>query len=227
MRYWKKLIRFFRSGISLFKTIYFNLYYFPLSDAVKLPVFIYKNVVLADLGGAVIINGSIETGIIKIGEYNVGSLDFKCERTIWQNNGTVIFNGAANIGSGSRLSVNEEGLLRIGSAFCITGKSTIICNSEITIGNNCLLSWDILIMDTDFHHIHDYNNEIINPQESIVIGDNVWICCRNMIFKGVRICNDVVIAAGSKITKDITTPNAIIGGIDKQLVIKEKIYWTK
>ena len=53
----------------------------------------------------------------------------------------------------------------------------------------------------------------------------MWIGCRNTILKGVNICNDVVIAAGSKITKNITTPNTIVGGTDSQKVLKENISW--
>ena len=87
------------------------------------------------------------------------------------------------------------------------------------------LSWDILIMDTDFHHIIDAQGRVVNNPKPIRIGDRVWIGCRNTILKGVSICNDVVIAAGSKIIKDVTTPYSISGGIDRQRIIKEGITW--
>ena len=56
------------------------------------------------MGGKVTINSkNLKFGIIKIGKHSVGTLDMNYERTVWQNNGNVIFNGTANIGSGTRL----------------------------------------------------------------------------------------------------------------------------
>ena len=105
------------------------------------------------MNGKVILQDKVRMGMIKIGHHGVGTLDIKYNRTIWQNNGTVIFNGSANIGSGTKISVNKNATLTIGTQFCITGDSSIISSKEITFGKECLLSWDILIMDTDFHNI--------------------------------------------------------------------------
>lgn len=164
-------------------------------------------------------------GCIKIGQYNVGTLDIRYDRTIWQNSGTVVFQGKAYIGSGSKLSINHGGMLVLGKDFCITGGSQIICCKEITFGEGCLLSWDILIMDTDLHNIIKAGGKIVNLPRPIRIGDRVWIGCRNLILKGVNISDDVIIGAGSKITSDITRPNCIVGSTDKQRIIKENIHW--
>jgi acetyltransferase-like isoleucine patch superfamily enzyme len=164
-------------------------------------------------------------GMIRIGKYGVGTLDIKYNRTIWQNNGTVIFNGCANIGSGTKISVNNGGIVNFGDKFCVTGASTIICSKQIEFGNECLLSWDILIMDTDFHKIINTEGKTINESKPIKIGNHVWIGCRNTILKGVNICNDVVIAAGSKISKNIVTPYCIVGG-ENQKILKENVLWS-
>lgn len=177
--------------------------------------------------GKVLLNGKPRMGLIRIGQHGVGTLDLKCNRTIWENNGTIIFEGKANIGSGVRLStVNRESVIIFGDKFCVTGGSSIVCCKSISFGKECLLSWDILIMDTDFHNVLNINGEVINYSKPIKIGDKVWIGCRNTILKGVSICNNIVIAAGSKITSDITQPNCIVGGTEKQRIIKENIYWS-
>lgn len=82
-------------------------------------------------------------------------------------------------------------------------------------------------MDTDFHSIIDKKGKLLNPNKSIIIGNNVWIACRNTILKGVTIADNVVIAAGSKITKSIDEPNVIVGGNDSQKILRREIVWHK
>ena len=212
-------------GVNWIKTIYFNFHYLKFTQAIFFPIIIYRNTKLARMDGNVVVDENIKWGGVRIGQYGVGTLDVKYNRTIWQNAGTVVFLGKAHIGSGSKLSINNGGMLVFGDDFCITGGSQIICSKEISFGKGCLLSWDILIMDTDFHNVITADGEIINPPKAIKIGDRVWIGCRNLILKGVNISNDVVIGASSKITKNIDTPNCIVGGVDKQYIIKNNIYW--
>lgn len=221
---YKKLIKLIWR-VNWCKTIYFNFHYFPFSIALKLPVFVFRNTKLLSVNGNIIISGTIKPGLIRLGPYGVGTLDGSNERTVWQNNGTVIFNGTANIGSGSRLSINKGSVLTFGNKFTITGRSSVICSKEISFGNSCLLSWDILIMDTDFHSILDKDGKLLNPNKSIIIGNNVWIGCRNTILKGVIVADNVVIAAGSKITKSIDEPNVIVGGTDTQKILKTNVLW--
>ena len=99
--------------------------------------------------------------------------------------------------------------------------------TEITFGANCLLSWDILIMDTDFHSVFDNHGKLINSPKPIHIGNNVWIGCRNTILKGVSIANNVVISANSTITRCVEESNCIVGGHGKSTeIIKREISWS-
>lgn len=230
MKYAAKLKTLFKilelGGVNWIKTIYFNLHYLPIKIACRLPILIYRNTKLSQMKGRVLLKGtSTKMGMIRIGKNGVGTLDVKYNRTIWQNNGTVIFGGTAHIGSGTKLSINRDAILTIGHKFCVTGNSSIICSKEVSFGKECLLSWDILIMDTDFHNIYDANGEIMNAPKPVRIGNHVWIGCRNLILKGVNVSDNNVIAAGSKITKDITAPNCIVGGNDNQRILKENICW--
>jgi len=50
----------------------------------------------------------------------------------------------------------------------------------------------------------------ISVQPLVTIGDRVWVECRSIILPGVKIGNDVVIAAGSVVTGDI--PDRVIAG---------------
>ena len=102
----------------------------------------------------------------------------------------------------------------------------IQAHKKITFGTNCLLSWDILIMDTDFHYITNPKGEIINKPLPITIGNHVWIGCRNTILKGVSIADNVIVSANSTLTKNITESNCIVGGNGSNIrIIKHGVSW--
>ena len=145
---------------------------------------------------------------------------------MWEVGGTLVINGGVSIGRGSRISIGKGAVLELGTNFTVTGTSSIICQKEITFGNDCLLSWDILIMDTDFHRIMNENNEIINHPAPINIGNHVWIGCRNTILKGVSIADNVIVSANGTLTKSVTENNCAVGGLGKDvIVLKRNITW--
>ena len=81
-------------------------------------------------------------------------------------------------------------------------------------------------MDTDFHHILNSEEQIINFPKPIIIGNHVWIGCRNTILKGVSIADNIIISANSTITRSITDSNNIIGGHGKSVdIIKSGVNW--
>ena len=213
-------------NINWIKTIYFNFKYFSFLTAIHFPFLIYHRTDLYKMNGKIILNVSPKFGLVKIGPHGLGTQDVKYSRTMWEVNGTLTINGEAIIGRGSRISIGENATITLGNGFKITGRSTIISQKSITFGKDCLLSWDILIMDTDFHHIIDFNNKFINSPRPITIGNHVWIGCRNTILKGVTLPNDVIVAAGSVLTKSIHESNCIIGGSNKNMMILKKgINW--
>lgn len=214
------------TSVSWLKTLYFNFHYFEFKVAIHLPILIYRSTKLLRLGGTIELQCPIKIGTVKIGKYNVGSLDINYDRTIWQSDGTVIFGKNVDIGSGTRLSINSGSILKFGNNFCLTGASSIICQKEITFGDNCLLSWDILIMDTDFHRIYNEKHELINTPKAIHVGNHVWIGCRNLILKGVNIADNVIVAASSKITKDVDETFCIVGGVDNMRILKVNTHWS-
>lgn len=203
--------------ISIYKTIIVNLRLFPLSDAVKLPVYIYKGVKLHGYArGKIVFTTPISAGTLKIGKHNVGTVDVKYYRSIFENRGTIIVNGNVQIGAGSRISVLKGGVLEFGNNFSITGGSQIICGKNVKFGDGCLLSWDILVMDTDFHKITDLSGKkLLNEPAPVIFGRHVWVGCRATILKGVEIADNTIIASGATVTRDIMEENAIYGGNGK------------
>lgn len=207
-----------------YKTIYFNFKYLPLKTALKTPILINKNVYLRTISGSISIEKNINFGMINIGRYAVGIFDEKKSRTIWQVSGKVIFKGNANIGHGSKISVQNDGILEFGNNFTITAESSIICTKSIKFGDNNLLSWDIQIMDSDLHEILNDKNEIINTPKAITIGNKVWICSRCLILKGSNIPNNSIIGGQSVVSKKLYNENSLYTG-NPIICVKENVNW--
>lgn len=216
-----KFLKFFS-----FKSIYFNFKYLPLRQAIKLPVLISGKVYLRKTYGKIFIDAPIKTGLIQIGFGDTGIFDDKRSRTIWEVSGTVIFKGRCFIGHGSKVTVGENGILTFGDNFSMTAESSIIAFKEVTFGNDCLLSWEILIMDTDFHKLKNKNANIINDPYPILIGNKVWIGCRCTILKGAVIPDNCVLAANSLLSKSLNLENTLYAGVPCK-AIRENIEWEK
>lgn len=106
--------------------------------------------------------------------------------------------------------VGKEGLhakLQIGERTSIGDRTEIHCGKQVIIGDDVKISWDCVIMDRDYHALNN-QQESLKP---VIIEDNVWIGCRAIILKGVRIEKGAVVAAGSVVTKNVSK-DTIVGG---------------
>ena len=207
---------------SIPKTLRFNFHYFPFKTALKLPVVVSHRTYLRELRGKVELPEKVERAMVKIGFGDVGHYDRKRSRGIWQVSGTVSFGGKASIGHGSKLSV--RGGLKLGADFNITAESTIVCAKEITFGDDCLLAWDVLVMDTDEHPLFNMGNERINPDKPIVVGDHVWIGCKCVLLKGAEVPDNTVVAAGTLLTSAFSGEHQVIGG-NPPSILKNDVRW--
>ena len=221
----RKILSFLQE-VSITKTFYFNIKYFPFKQAIKMPCFVYRHTLLSNCKGQIIFDCKLESGLLKLGNKHLGTIDYKLTRTMWEVQGQLILKGETSFGRGSKISIGSDATLIIGGNFILTGNSAIICQKQITFGDNCLLSWEILLMDTDFHPLLNEKDEIINYPRPIVIGNHVWIGCRCTILKGVELADHLVVAAGSTISKSFLSENIIIGGCgNDQRILKKNISW--
>lgn len=126
---------------------------------------------------------------------------------------------------GVRLTCGKQGRISIGNGTYLNRNTEIIAASEVSIGRDCKISWDVVIMDTDGHGVGD-SAKIARP---IHIGDNVWIGCRALILKGVTIGNGAIVAAGAIVTKDVpagaivaspaATVRGVVGGVPPESLV--------
>jgi len=182
----RRLRRLLTMARCLPATFRFNFTYFPLAVASRLPVIVSHRVWLDHLAGSVELTGGIRTGMIRIGFGDVGIFDRQRSRSVWRVDGRVVFEGPANLGHGTRLSVERAGTVIFGSGFVITAESSIACRKAVSFGRGVLVSWDVLIMDSDWHAVMDPSGRRLNPDADVVVGNHVWIGCRSMILKAPR-----------------------------------------
>jgi len=206
-------------------TLKFNFRYFPLKEALLFPVIISRHIKFLKLEGSLTVTAPVKYGMIRIGFGNVGLFDKKSAKGTWENYGRVIFNGPASIGHGSKIIVGQNGTLTLGKNFTVMAESSFVCYKEISFGNDCLISWDVLFLDTDFHSIiANDTQKRLNPDAPIRIGNRNWIGCRCLILKGSETADHSVIGANTTLTRKINDVNVVIAGNPPSL-IKTNISW--
>lgn len=216
-------------NINIWKTLFYNYHFWGLKGLLKLPLIVHSGVMFKDISGRIILAGGMKRGTLRFGSARpLATRDMQYERAIIDISGELIVCDNVHIAPGCRISVSAGATLELGKNFNSTGNCTIICDKGIRIGNSCLFSWDIQLMDTDFHKIFNNENERINMPECIEIGDNVWIGCKSTILKGSKIPSGCVIGAGSVVAGKFVEENSIIGGVGKNCqVIKTDIHWQR
>lgn len=219
-----KIVKLF-ADLSIHKTLFFNFKYFNFKTALKFPVFIGKNMILKTVSGSIILPESHITGGVRLGFESIGIFDKKRSKGIWELKGTIIFKGTAFLGQGTKLFVDEAGEVLFGNNFSLTGESQIISQKKIVFGKDCLISWDCIILDTDFHKIYNEKEEFLNPPKDVIIGNKVFIRCRNTILKGTSIGDGAIIGACYIVSSRLEESNVIYSGNPARKV-KENITWT-
>jgi acetyltransferase-like isoleucine patch superfamily enzyme len=206
------------------KTFFFNFHYLPFKEAIYLPFFLSRNTKLRRVGGSVILCGPLKPGMIRMGTSEIGLYDKKHNRTVWENSGVVTFQGSALIKYGARIIVGKDASLKLGNGFRISSGTSIICYKSIEFGNDCRISWDSQIIDTDFHRIFDSHMNHINPDKEIKIGNNCWIGNHCRVHKGTVLGNMVVLSSSTMVNASIPDNNVILAGSPAK-IIRTSITW--
>ena len=117
------------------------------------------------------------------------------------------------------------------------GKNTILISdinsfgSEpylIEIGDNCLISSEVLFMTHDggmsvLNNLN-YFDEKMDKLAPIKVGDNCFIGARAVIMPGIKIGNNCIIGLGSIVTKDVEDNSVVCGVPAKKIKTIEEYY---
>lgn len=214
--------KWLRIVLAMPRTIYFNLRYLPLKQAIHLPVWIANNVRIRDMyRGGIVIDAPVRMAMIRIGFHQVDAICIYSLKTILNipKPGKLVFKGEAHIGYGAIISC-VGGVMTVGDNFAVSGTTSFVCYKEITIGRDVQFAWDSLVMDSDAHKIYNQEGVRMNEDRPVVIGDKVWLACQNTVLKGVVIGNNCVVGANSLLNKAYTEDGVIIAGSPASVVKK-------
>ena len=111
--------------------------------------------------------------------------------------------------------VNKDAKVKIGSNSKIGAFFTLMCQKRIFIGEKCLISYNVSVIDSD----HRIDDPILSPVESgpsnkamkIVIGNGCYISAHSFINKGVCLGKRCVVGSNSVVTKSFPDYSVIAG----------------
>jgi acetyltransferase-like isoleucine patch superfamily enzyme len=132
----------------------------------------------------------------------------------------LVINGVFNTEPGVIIWIWNGATLEVGANVNVCFNSRLLCFDSIKIGDDTMVSWDVEIRDSDTHVISREGYVMSKP---IQIGSHVWIGCKAMILKGVRIGDGAVVAAGAVVTRHVPE-NCLVAGVPARIV-KENVKW--
>lgn len=91
----------------------------------------------------------------------------------------------------------------------------------IQLGNNVTLSYGVSVI-TESYVIDNFENYLkkIHRGSQIVIGENVWLGANSLVLPGVNISNNIIVGAGSIVTKNLECEYGIYAGNPAKLIGK-------
>ena len=95
--------------------------------------------------------------------------------------------------------------------------------NSVSIGNDCLFADHIELWASDTHRIFNHENQLMNKEKPVVIGDNVWVGSRVTILKGIKIANGSIIGMGSLVVNDVPEKSISVGNPNR--IIKDNVTW--
>lgn len=144
-------------------------------------------------------------------------------------------NNVIDIGSGVRFKSGKLYLLQTENQHICLGDGTTVEGAyllvdeaaSIDIGDDCMLSTDIIIRTGDKHSILDlHTGERINRAKNVVVSEHVWIGRAVQVLKGARISSGSIVGAGSVVSGEFDEQNCILAGVPAR-VIRHAVSWDR
>lgn len=106
------------------------------------------------------------------------------------------------------LEIHENAVLDTGY-FTMNARGTMVVDKKVTLGEDVMMARNVIIYDSDFHQILDYEERQTNPPQEVIIGDRVWLGAGVTVLKGARIASHSVVGAGVLVTKNNSHENTV------------------
>lgn len=109
--------------------------------------------------------------------------------------------------------------IEIGDNFFANHNLVILDCAKVTFGNNVLIGPNCSF-NTPQHPLDvETRNKFLEYAYPIKVGNNVWFGANVTVCPGVNIGDNVVVGAGSVVTKDVP-PNCVVAGVPAKIIKK-------
>lgn len=102
--------------------------------------------------------------------------------------------------------------IHVGNDFLSNYNLTILDIAPVTFGDNVMIGPNVDIYTVNHPLTKEGRREYLAQASPVSIGNDVWIGGKVTVMPGVTIGNNVVIASGAVVTKDIPD-NTLVGGV--------------
>lgn len=209
-------------------TIYLNIYYLGIKRAFRLPLLFGYGTQIGAIGKRGCIEVTDKFGALCFGlkrePFKLGS-----KTNYWYigESSKFIIKGTCRMAKGVRLKLFDNSKIIIGNHFTSNANLLISCANKVIFGDDCLLGWNITIMDNDGGHtiINEGCSQSTIKNKEIVIGNHVWIGAESSILKGSVVSDGSIVGYNSFVCglKTNNTKCLIIGS--PAYVKREQISW--
>lgn len=138
--------------------------------------------------------------------------------------GALELRGNVQVGVGASRMVGEGGRLAIGARSYFSPNTTIVAMNSVEIGEDCAVSWDVQLLDEDFHEVI-VDGEVRPTSGPISVGNHVWVGSRATVLKGAVIPDETAVAAGAVVSGQFTETGTVLAGCPAW-VVRKNVVWT-
>lgn len=89
--------------------------------------------------------------------------------------------------------------------------------APVSIGNACLIGPGVMLATVSHPLNVEHRREMLLTAEPIKIGNDVWIGGNASILPGVVIGNNVIVAAGAVVTRNVPD-NSMVAGVPARII---------
>lgn len=151
-------------------------------------------------------------------------------KTIFESYSQIVIKGDISIGDnfhlgkGSRISSVRDNL-SVGDNVTIGENCTIDGSGGLEIGSNVVISDYTCVISHKHLFVKNkgLSNEYISARTRI--GSYVWLCEGVKVIPGITICDNVIVGAGSIVTRDIVEEGIYVGIPTKKIRDMENERW--
>lgn len=145
------------------------------------------------------------------------------------NNHRIVLGDDVHIRSGVLYIEDDGAVLEIGRGSTFEGVAIgmVEPGARVSIGEDCMFSYDIDLRCSDSHAIYDSTSgQRLNPPAPVVIGDHVWVGTRATLLKGTMLAEGSIVAATATVTGAFDEPGVIVAGSPAK-VVRRQVRWTR